>query len=300
MKKGLTAVCTAVLILAMGVCALAADVSALSGDWYGDMFGIAMTLTLNEDGTYHMTMPVTGEETEGTWKLQGDKVIMDDTEDSAMNYDGKTLSMTEDDVTLTFSRTPVKTFTPAEPKTDAALEEYAGDWESGFVKFQDMTLDGAALGLDLTAHIEGADATISSESMDIPETVIACAFEDGSLGMSASAEEIKSAKEALAAAAKDAEEAVSEAESAGSETAEETDAAGSETAEEAGSEASETTAAEEESISVSFQLLQDGTIAAAIARSEQTVVFYLNPAEEAGAEETTAAPESPAETETAA
>ena len=74
MKKILTVVLTLVLALSM-LCVASAEAAGVTGVWYGDMYGMVATLTINEDGTYALEMM--GDSAPGAWVLEGDQLYMD-------------------------------------------------------------------------------------------------------------------------------------------------------------------------------------------------------------------------------
>ena len=125
MKKILTVVLTLVLALSMlcGACAEAADVT---GIWYGDVYGMVATLTINEDGTY--ALEIMGDSTPGAWVLEGDQVYMDKgTEAEAVfTYDAAAQALDWDGVI--FGREAIEQWMPAAARADAAIEEFAGEW----------------------------------------------------------------------------------------------------------------------------------------------------------------------------
>ena len=53
----------------------------VTGEWYANIYGMPMTLILDENGEYTMEMEAFEEEGEepqtGTWELDGESVIMD-------------------------------------------------------------------------------------------------------------------------------------------------------------------------------------------------------------------------------
>ena len=115
---------------------IAAAEEDVTGEWYTNFYGMPITLTLDESGEYTMEMEVVGEEEEepenGTWEFDGEAVIMDKGGDAEMSlaYDGETLYAEMDGMEMVFSRDPEAAagFVPAEIRTDAAIEEFAGDW----------------------------------------------------------------------------------------------------------------------------------------------------------------------------
>ena len=109
----------------------------VTGEWYANLYGMPMTLILDENGEYTMEMEAfeeeEGEEPQtGTWELDGESVIMDKggEDEISFAYDGETLYADMDGMEMLFSRDPEAAagFVPAEIRTDAAIEEFAGDW----------------------------------------------------------------------------------------------------------------------------------------------------------------------------
>ena len=108
----------------------------VTGEWYANLYGMPMTLILDENGEYTMEMEAFEEEGEepqtGTWELDGEAVIMDKGGEDEMSfaYDGETLYADLDGMEMNFSRDPEAAagFVPAEIRTDASIEEFAGDW----------------------------------------------------------------------------------------------------------------------------------------------------------------------------
>ena len=184
MKKILSVLLSAAMILAMlcgGAFAEAADVT---GEWYGSLFGIAMTLTVNEDGTYVMDMG-DDDPTDGTWKLDGETMIMDEGSDEeiAFAYDGESLyADMGEGIEFLFTREPVEVFEAAPARTDAALEEFAGDWSCTLVSMMGMQMPPEMAEIEMALSIEGETATMTLGLFGEPETVeLPVTFADGAL-----------------------------------------------------------------------------------------------------------------------
>ena len=134
MKKRLGFLLAAALTVTTAFIAAAEE--DVTGEWYTNFYGMPITLTLDASGEYTMEMEVVGEEEEepenGTWEFDGEAVIMDKGGDAEMSlaYDGETLYAEMDGMEMVFSRDPEAAagFVPAEIRTDAAIEEFAGDW----------------------------------------------------------------------------------------------------------------------------------------------------------------------------
>ena len=134
MKKRLGFLLAAALTVTTAFIAAAEE--DVTGEWYTNFYGMPITLTLDASGEYTMEMEVVGEEEEepenGTWEFDGEAVIMDKGGEAEMSlaYDGETLYAEMDGMEMVFSRDPEAAagFVPAEIRTDAAIEEFAGDW----------------------------------------------------------------------------------------------------------------------------------------------------------------------------
>jgi len=176
MKKVLSVVLA--LCLLAGLAAAAAAEEELTGAWYakemGDgetmtdisAYGMAIVLTLNEDGTASMDTG-DGDVSEGTWTAEGAEVTV--------TIDGEpvTGSLADGELTLSgggqvilFTREAPAAPEFAEPKTDAALEDYNGTYTCAYVKNGNACLpaEGAAqFGLTLPAFtIENGVVSIDS------------------------------------------------------------------------------------------------------------------------------------------
>lgn len=189
MKKLLSLVLA--LVMMLGCVALADDIT---GDWYGDLFGIPVTMTLNADGTYGME--VMGEIQNGVWVLEGETMTMDKGTDmeTPMAYDAAavTLTMDMDGIVCIFGREPVATFTPAEIKADAAIEEFAGSWEAANVYFMDMLVSTDFAGMTMKLDIVGSTVTITLNMGEETDDVATLegVYADGAITLTIPADEM--------------------------------------------------------------------------------------------------------------
>lgn len=140
MKKRYALLLAATLTMATACNVMAAE--EVAGEWYGNMMGLSVTLTLDESGEYSMAMD--GEEPSvGSWELDGETVYMDkgtETETS-FAYDGETLYAEMDGMEFVFSQDPEAAagFVPAEARTDVKIEDFAGYWAGTQVSAFGMT-----------------------------------------------------------------------------------------------------------------------------------------------------------------
>lgn len=181
MKKMLSLLLTAAMILAMLCCGAFAEAADVTGEWYGSLFGIVMTLTVNEDGTYTIGMD-DEEPDEGTWKLDGESLIMDEgsEDETVFAYDGESLYAEMEGIEFLFTREPVEVFVPAAARTDASLEEFAGDWSCTLVSMMGIQVPPEMAEIEIALSIEGETATLTLGLFGEPETVeLPVAFADG-------------------------------------------------------------------------------------------------------------------------
>ena len=139
MKK-LVSLILALCLVCLSTAALAAGAD-ITGDWYGTMYGMGVTLTLNADNTYKLLM---GEnELPGTYELKDGIVYMDGDTDAANGfvYDGTTLVNEKQSVTFTRDAEAAQSITLAEVNTEAKLEDFAGEWVCRYVSMSGMVVD---------------------------------------------------------------------------------------------------------------------------------------------------------------
>lgn len=155
------------------------------GEWYAEMYGMVMTLTLDESGEYALDMA--GEVETGTWELDGETLTMDKGTEAEMTfaYDGATLYAADEEMEMTFGREAIEVFVPAEPNAEAVLEDYAGEWGAHNVYAFGMTVP-----LEMM-EVEGFYLTIEDTKVDFmlkggfmfgeAETELEAEFADGAL-----------------------------------------------------------------------------------------------------------------------
>lgn len=144
MKKRFAVLLSAALSVSAAFTVMAAE--DMSGEWYANVYGVPVTMTLNEGGEYTLVMEVEGAEDDepetGTWEFDGKALILDKGGEGemSMEYDGELLSAESDGMELVFGRDPeaAKGFVPAELVADAKIEDFAGYWKGTQVSFYGM------------------------------------------------------------------------------------------------------------------------------------------------------------------
>jgi len=178
MKKILVAILALVLSLSM-LCVASAEAAGVTGVWYGDMYGMVATLTINEDGTYALEMM--GDSQPGEWVLEGTTLYVDKgTEyEGSFVYDEAAQTLNMDDVV--FGREVIEQWMPAAARADAAVEDFAGEWVAERVDAFGAVLPVADAGIEAKLSIEGAHVVLTMFFVEEDVTEGDAAFADGAL-----------------------------------------------------------------------------------------------------------------------
>ena len=130
--KRLTSLVLALLLALTMMVGAFAETADVTGEWYGELLGIQVTLTINADGTYKMD--ITGMDSEeGVWEKNEDgNLVMDKgTEGEGLVTVTETgLSTEQDGMKIDFTREA-----PAEDEeltisTETTEEELQGKWQA--------------------------------------------------------------------------------------------------------------------------------------------------------------------------
>ena len=121
------------------------------GDWYADVEGITLQLTLKEDGAYAIT--VFGQtDDSGTWTAEDGFVYLDGNEDAPLSFDGDALTRVSD--ALIFTRTPIEGYVPAPVLEEISPFAVEGHWVPGYIDLDGVIVPADALGEDTELWIE--------------------------------------------------------------------------------------------------------------------------------------------------
>ena len=188
MKKILTVLLAALLL---GLCFAMAEESfpeaaafTPTGIWYAEMDGFVLELSLEEGGTYSLTV-LGGEGTQGAWELKNGAVILDGEEAAPLTLIGQTLR--SGDGRLAFSRQQPETYQPA-PVTEVQFVEYegiqapldfTGAWKSAYVLNGGTAIPAASLGDNTILYFEIPRVMILGDVFG--ELVADFTFEDNAL-----------------------------------------------------------------------------------------------------------------------
>lgn len=162
MKKILT-VMMAMMLLALLACgAVAEDVT---GEWYAEVYGMVMKMTVNADNTY--VLEAAGDSVPGTWEMDGTNLIVDkgtETE-SVFAYDAaaQTLDMAGE---MTFTRAAIEAWAPAAVRAEAVLADFEGIWTAQRVDAFGAVLPVDDAGVYMDAGIAGANVSLTVTFID--------------------------------------------------------------------------------------------------------------------------------------
>lgn len=162
MKKILTAIVTLMMLAVLACGAAAEDVT---GEWYAEVYGMVMKMTVNADNTY--VLEAAGDSAPGTWELDGTNLIVDkgtETE-SVFAYDAaaQTLDMAGE---MLFTRTAIEAWTPAAVRAEAALADFEGIWTAQRVDAFGAVLPVDDAGVYMDAGIAGANVSLTVTFID--------------------------------------------------------------------------------------------------------------------------------------
>jgi len=185
MKKILT-VLMAMLLLALLACGAAAE--DVTGEWYAEVYGMVMKMTVNADNTY--VLEAGGDAAPGTWEMDGTNLIVDkgtETE-SIFTYDAaaQTLDMAGE---MLFTRTAVEAWTPAAVRAEAALADFEGIWTAQRVDCFGALLPVDDAGVYMDAGIAGASVSLTVTFMDAETFEGEAVLENGTLTLTVPAKD---------------------------------------------------------------------------------------------------------------
>ena len=103
---------------------------SILGDWYAEFQGVAIKLTLTQEGAYTLSVP--GAESVGdTWELKDGMLYLEGNEAPLLPLD---TALIWNAVSLTFLREQPVTYTPAEVYANAQTELFNGFWRAQFTQ----------------------------------------------------------------------------------------------------------------------------------------------------------------------
>ena len=146
------------------------------GDWYADVAGMTVTLTLSEDGTYALSV-AGGEAMTGKWEEKNGVLVMDGDEENPLLPTGGVIRM--DSLNLFFTRELPEVFQPGAPIADVKEGSFDGYWKSCYTAVGEGTIRSEAIGEDTEIYIEGMK--LATNGSLLPLAQYDCTIENGVL-----------------------------------------------------------------------------------------------------------------------
>ena len=168
MKKLLVFLLTLALVLAPAALAEAAQPFDPMGDWYADLGGFTVRLTLDGDGAYTLgSVVVPGEEQRGTWEYRDGVIVLDGDETAPLSFAtdgpaaGECLVLTEGEAV--FRRQAPAGYEPSDADEAAPLEVFSGYWKSAYVSLGGAPVPAEAFGDNTDVFIEGTRVALGGD-----------------------------------------------------------------------------------------------------------------------------------------
>ena len=161
MKKTLSVVLSLVLALTMLGVAAPAEATDFTGTWYTRIYGVEMSFTLNDGGLYTVTFDYgdTVEESDGVWETSSTGIVFDKgtADEVFMTYDAKadTLTGVISGMEMVFTSEPAAAFELAPARSDAAPEDYDGQWAATLLCLGEIQTTPQESQFDLFMTVEG-------------------------------------------------------------------------------------------------------------------------------------------------
>ena len=166
-----------VQVLSLAEGAEAAPEYTFKGDWYGDLQGVVLKLTLHEDGTYAASITSQPDDVKtGTWVYDDGFIRLEGDGAPDINVlSSDVLKWTGLEVFL--SREAPQVYAPAGPLADAAAELYAGYWKAAYVDMMGTPVLASAFEDETDLYVEGTHAILGGPVLG--DTIVALTFADG-------------------------------------------------------------------------------------------------------------------------
>jgi len=130
----------------------------IAGEWFADLAGFTIPLTLYEDGSYTLSFPGEAPQT-GKWETADGRLLLDGNADDALVPVNGVLRW--ESAGLLFTRETPQSYVPAEVDADAKEGAFDGWWKAQFVGVGEGTILAQALEEDTELYIEGAKLALT-------------------------------------------------------------------------------------------------------------------------------------------
>lgn len=191
MRKKILSIALAVMMAIPTMPVMAASDKDVLGDWYANIYGVGIQITFRKGGSYLISMDGVnnGDPEEGTWKMTGDAITLDEGEENSMNLTVKGNSISADNGEFTLSReeTEYDGYTPAKV-VDADEKDFDGIWKADYVSTGNITAPVDVFGisgvfisvksgkLELFLNSDAYEKPLDAEDLTVEFKDKACTF----------------------------------------------------------------------------------------------------------------------------
>ena len=164
MRKKILSIALAVMMAIPTMPVMAASDEDVLGDWYANIYGVGIQIAFRKGGSYLISMDGVnnGDPEEGTWKMTGDAITLDEGEENSMNLTvkGNNISADSGEFTLSREETEYDGYTPAKV-VDADEKDFDGIWKADYVSTGNITAPVDVFG------ISGAFISVKSGKLEL-------------------------------------------------------------------------------------------------------------------------------------
>ena len=200
--KRLTSLVLALLLALTMMVGAFAETADVTGEWYGELLGIQVTLTINADGTYKMDIAGMDSE-EGVWEKNEDgNLVMDKgTEGEGLVTVTETgLSTEQDGMKIDFTREAPAASVELTISADTTEEQLQGKWQATSVIMNGMSVPMSMVGQECIIEVKDSNLYLLNlvGQTALAEIAVPLTFVDGILSVTLQVDENTSEMFALA------------------------------------------------------------------------------------------------------
>ena len=157
MKKCTSIILILVLLLFCFPAGAEGTASDVTGDWYGNLGGVPMKITLSEDGTCAVSIPGYEPET-GIWEEQDGTIFLNGSETPEYRLIGNNLFVYG--LREFFCREPQDAYSPAALTAEIPTEAWRGYWVCAYMDVDGTAYPASLLNDKTDLYVEGTSAIL--------------------------------------------------------------------------------------------------------------------------------------------
>lgn len=162
MKKCTSIILILVLLLLCFAAGAEETASDATGDWYGNLDGVPLKMTLGADRTYVVSIPGYEPET-GSWEEQDGYILLNGSETPECRMIGDNLFVYG--LVDFFCREQQDVYSPAAPTAEIPTEAWRGYWVSAYVDVDGTAYPSSLLNDKTDLYVEGTSAILGGPAL---------------------------------------------------------------------------------------------------------------------------------------